>query len=201
MAIQFPSNPNLLDTVTQAGITYQWNGASWEVVPEAISYNDIADGVITLGDSTIQSIANQGITIESDGLYISGSKLNSLEHAGSIIPTHLDDITDIVEYLAFNQSLMSDINENVESFDEGIRGVSLSTQHSIYVSSRTGGVASCTNGSTFGENDTALIEATALNGYVFDRWESDSDIADDSLASTSVTMTSDKFIVAYFKKN
>lgn len=48
MAIQFPSNPQINDTTVQAGITYLWNGASWEVVPEPITFSDVGGDTVFL---------------------------------------------------------------------------------------------------------------------------------------------------------
>jgi hypothetical protein len=202
MAIQFPNNPNILDTVVQAGITYQWNGASWEVIPEPISYDDISGDSITLGDSTISHVNNEGLHIDSDGLYISGSIFNNLSHNGNIIPNELTNLPDVVEYLAFNQSIMNNETESVLSFGEGISGLNHSLEYRLHVASRSGGIASSPDSDNiYDPNTTANIQANPLNGYSFDRWESDADIADATSANTTINMTEDKYVVAYFKKD
>jgi hypothetical protein len=63
MAIQFPSNPSLNDTVSQAGRNYVWNGTSWDAVPNAVSFNDLA--------STPNSLIGYGISDSDVGGYLS----------------------------------------------------------------------------------------------------------------------------------
>ena len=60
MAITFPANPNLNDTFTSGGKTFQWNGTSWTVNQEA---NILADTTPQLGgnlDLNSQDITGTG---------------------------------------------------------------------------------------------------------------------------------------------
>ena len=84
MAIQFPNNPSVGDTVNQACISYQWNGASWEVVPEVLEFSDITNTPTTLAgygiiDADVKGdlgVTGQSTFIEdvkvSGDLYVTG---------------------------------------------------------------------------------------------------------------------------------
>ena len=103
MAIQFPNNPSVGDTITQAGINYLWNGVSWEVVPEIIEFSDIANIPTTLagygiidadvkGDLGVtgQSTFIEDVNISGD-LYVTGKAYispDSIHMGGSRISDH-----------------------------------------------------------------------------------------------------------------
>ena len=66
MAITFPSNPTVGQQFTAAGITWEWNGSSWESLPPA---GGGGGGSTTLGgltDVTLSSLSTDQV-IRYDG--------------------------------------------------------------------------------------------------------------------------------------
>lgn len=68
MAINFPSSPNLNDTITSGGTTWQWDGTSWNVVGGSTPVNInsfatiTADAGTTTANSAADTLAVQGGT-------------------------------------------------------------------------------------------------------------------------------------------
>lgn len=79
MAIQFPSNPQINDTTEQAGIIYLWNGDSWEVVPKAITFEDVGGDTVFLNhgaeiinDPVSGLVLNGPDVVVTGDLYVTG---------------------------------------------------------------------------------------------------------------------------------
>lgn len=79
MAIQFPSNPQINDTTEQAGIIYLWNGNSWEVVPKAITFEDVGgdtvflnNGAEIINDPVSGLVLNGPDVVVTGDLYVTG---------------------------------------------------------------------------------------------------------------------------------
>lgn len=78
MAIQFPSNPSLNDTVSQAGRNYIWNGTSWDAVPDTISFNDLAAIPDTLiGHGISNTDVNGYLSVQGQSYFNGDVRLNN----------------------------------------------------------------------------------------------------------------------------
>lgn len=224
MAISFPNNPNINDTIIQAGITYLWNGVSWEVVPDAISFNDVGGNKISFDNGgEITSDPVSGIVLDGPNTVVSGTfsvngedvtssivGATAFDHDETLFPASIQQKDEALEFIYSDLKL--DEDELITHLSDGLAGTTFRDEVSITVTARTGGTASCTEVDAGGDpvrifdktaGISAGITATNLAGYSFDHWSGSypSDIADPTVSTTTVLMNKDQYVTAYFKKN
>jgi hypothetical protein len=216
MAIEFPDDPTAGQLIEQAGITYRWNGISWDAVPDPMDYKDIVGSQINL-DSGAEIIDHNesGLIIKGDpSVTISGAlKVDGVDifdsindpkfyHDSGLFPDDIGTLSEAVEYSFTTNHLTEDI---LNFFGEGISGSAQSNKFQLTVTARRGGSAAVTNeqGIYIHESGSDVeIKAIPMNGYEFDHWSGShvEDIAETGNATTLVTIDKHQYVTAYFKK-
>ena len=88
MAITFPSNPTVGQQFTAAGITWEWNGSSWESLPPASSSGGGSTTLGGLTDVTLSSLSTDQV-IRYDG---SSAWLNEQNNILNVTTKASDDV-------------------------------------------------------------------------------------------------------------
>jgi len=176
--------------------------------------NTVYMGSSSISDSSISGIMilGPGLAVEGDlmvkGITLDNYILNEISqssqsdtafiHDGSLYPDYITTKDEALEYALHSSQLLDD--RFLDYFNDGISGNNFTYNFKLTVTSRKGGFASITDSSNiYLSGDTANITANPIPGYSFENWSGEN-VFDTNSITTTVLMTGDNYVTAYFKK-